>query len=371
MVDLTMQHSHMEKELNEEILRVFHEGKFINGPEVGFFANELSTYLEGAHVVNCANGTDALQIALMALNLPTNSEVIVPSFNYVAGVEAIALLGLKPVFVEVLPHTFNLDPEDLIKKITPHTSAIIAVHLFGQAADMNSILEIAKEHQLFLIEDNAQSLGCQSKIDGQWQKAGILGDIGTTSFFPTKNLGCAGDGGALFTKNEDLAQSLKVIAQHGQTKKYHFEKIGINSRLDTLQAAILRVKLRKLDDCISKRQAIGYRYNEAFDKSDTIITPKTADNCNHTYNQYTIRVANRDLLRQQLADKGIPSMVYYPVPMHLQPAYAYLGNKEGDFHTSEELCKTVLSLPTHPELTSEQQSRIIETVIKTVGKEYA
>ena len=356
MVDLVGQHAAYQQELDEAIKTVLSHGAFINGPEVKTFAAALSNYLEVKHVIPCANGTDALQIALMALGLQSGDEVITTSFNYVAAAEAVALLGLKPVFVEVEEGTFNLDVSKLEEKITPRTKAIIAVHLFGQGCDMEKIMEIAERRGIVVIEDNAQSLGCEINYKGKKQKAGTIGHIGTTSFFPTKNLGCMGDGGAIYTNDDRLADLTKSISAHGQGQRYEFKQIGVNSRLDTLQAAMLLVKLKSLPQSLEKRSHWATRYQQVLGEVKGIKLPSTSSFSTHSYNQYTLRVegGKRDLLKQYLSDNAIPSMVYYPKPLHLQPAFAFLGYKKGDFAVSEIVCKEVISLPIHPELSEEQ-----------------
>ncbi|MDX5346838.1 MAG: DegT/DnrJ/EryC1/StrS family aminotransferase, partial [Hymenobacteraceae bacterium] len=329
-------------------------------------------FLQIKHVIPCGNGTDALQIALMALDLPEGAEVIVPAFNYVATAEVIALLKLKPVFADVLPNTFTLDVASAKEKITDKTAAIMPVHLFGQCADMDAVMALAKEHDLYVIEDNAQAIGAKY-ISGSGEKAtaGGIGHIGTTSFFPSKNLGCMGDGGAIFTNDDALANKLQTIANHGQAKKYVFSTIGVNSRLDTLQAAILRVKLQHLGQYIESRQKAASVYDEFFKDAEHIQTPVRAPYSTHVFHQYTLKVPAllRDALKLHLQEKGIPSMVYYPIPLHLQEAYQYLGYKKGDFPVSEALCEQVLSLPMHTELSHDQQQFISETVLSFLKKQ--
>ncbi len=370
MVDLVGQHRGFQHELDEAIRTVQQHGAFINGPETKTFAQNLATYLGVKHVVPCANGTDALQIALMALGLQVGDEVITTSFNYVAAAEATALLGLKPVFVEVNEHTFNLDISKLEAKITPKTKAIIAVHLFGQTCAMDELMAIATKYHLFVIEDNAQSLGCDVVYNGVKQKAGTIGHIGTTSFFPTKNLGCMGDGGAIYSNDENLMAKCKSISAHGQGQRYEFQQIGINSRLDTLQAGILDVKLRYLNDSLQKRAHWAARYATLLKNVSGITLPQTAAHTSHSFNQFTIKVANgkRDLLKQYLFESGIPSMIYYPKPLHLQPAFGYLAYKQGDFPVSESLCSEVLALPIHPELNEEQVVFIANKMVEFFGK---
>lgn len=369
MVDLVGQHKVFQDELNSAIQKVQNHGAFINGPETKTFAQNLATYLDVKQVVPCANGTDALQIALMALGLKQGDEVITTSFNYVAAAEATALLSLKPVFVEVDKDTFNLDTSLLEKAITPNTKAIIAVHLFGQACDMDQIIEIASRHDLYVIEDNAQSLGCEVVYKGQKQKAGTVGHIGTTSFFPTKNLGCMGDGGAIYSNDETLMSKCRSISAHGQGQRYEFQQIGINSRLDTMQAAILDVKLKYLPSSLEKRKHWASRYAALMANVEEIELPKTASYTSHTFNQFTIKVKNgkRDALKQFLSEAGIPTMVYYPKPLHLQPAFSYLAYPKGSFAVSKKLCEEVLSLPIHPELDEEQVQYIATKILEFSG----
>lgn len=366
MVDLVGQHKTFQSELNEAIQKVQDHGAFINGPETKTFAQNLANFLNVKHVIPCANGTDALQIALMAFGLEAGDEVITTSFNYVAAAEATALLGLKPVFVEVDKDTFNLDTTLLEKAISPKTKAIIAVHLFGQACNMDEIMDIASRYDLFVIEDNAQSLGCKVVYKSEKHKAGTIGHIGTTSFFPTKNLGCMGDGGAIYSNDENLMAKCKSISAHGQGQRYEFQQIGINSRLDTLQAAILDVKLKYLNDSLEKRTHWANRYFALLADLDSIELPTTANNTSHSFNQFTLKVKNgkRDDLKQFLTEAGIPSMIYYPKPLHLQPAFGFLGYQKGSFSVSEKLCEEVLSLPIHPEL-DEEQVLFIASRIKT------
>ena len=356
MIDLVSQHLACKEELDDAIQKVLSHGAFINGPEVKVFAQNLADFLDVKYLVPCANGTDALQIALMAFDLNPGDEVITTSFNYVASAEAVALLGLKPVFAEVDGNTFNLDVDSLEKYITQKTKAIIVVHLFGQACEMQKIMAIAEKHNLYVIEDNAQSLGTEILYDGNWQKAGTIGHIGTTSFFPTKNLGCLGDGGAIFSNDEVLINKCRSISSHGQGQRYEFQRIGINSRLDTIQAAILDVKLQHLTDSLKKRKKSADSFFELLQNVKEIELPLTKNHTTHTYNQFVIKVSGnqRDALKSYLNEHQIPSMIYYPKPLHLQPAYGYLNYKSGDFEVSELLCEQVLALPIHPELSGEQ-----------------
>lgn len=366
MVDLKAQHSPFQKELDEAVLNALHNTQYINGPEVKTFTNNLNSYLGSKFTIPCANGTDALQIGLMALDLKPGDEVIVPSFNYVAAVEAIALLQLKPVFVEVDKNTYNIDCNDLQDRITSRTKAIVAIHLFGLPADMNAIMEIARANNIAVIEDNAQSLGSEVNFNGAKKKAGTIGTLSTTSFFPTKNLGCAGDGGAVFTNDEELAKRLKMVSSHGQSKKYHFECVGINSRLDTIQAAILDIRLKHLDSNLQSRKVIAQRYNSELN-NENLFLPTETETEFHSYNQFTIQVRNRDEVSEKLSALGIPNMIYYPIPVHLQNAYAYLDYKKGSLVVSEELCSKVLSIPVHPALQEDQQSFIIESINSIVA----
>ncbi|WP_343049813.1 DegT/DnrJ/EryC1/StrS family aminotransferase [Rufibacter quisquiliarum] len=371
MVDLKGQYQRLKPQIDAAMQAVVDSTAFINGPQVKEFSQHLAQYLQANHVIPCANGTDALQIALMALDLPAGGEVIVPAFNYVATAEVIALLGLKPVFVDVLPDTFCLDPDRVRAAITDKTVAIMPVHLFGQCAPMEEIMDLAIAQELFVIEDNAQAIGAEYiDAEGGTSFAGTIGHVGTTSFFPSKNLGCMGDGGAIFTQDEELAVVLQQIANHGQHKKYHYSRVGVNSRLDTLQAALLDVKLQHLDDFILRRQKAAMNYDSAFVEVEGIKIPTLAPYSSHVFHQYTVQVSagKRDALKAHLQEQGIPSMVYYPVPLHLHDAYAYLGYQAGDFPVAEGLCHTVLSLPMHTELTQEQQQYIANAVIEFLRK---
>tara|TARA_R110000796_G_scaffold118864_1_gene232746 strand:- start:109415 stop:110548 length:1134 start_codon:yes stop_codon:yes gene_type:complete len=368
MVDLVGQYAKIKEEIKEEINQVLDNATFINGPAVSDFQSELEKYLSVKHVIPCANGTDALQVIMMAYDFPKGAEVIVPSFTYVATVEVIALLGLKPVFVEVYPDTFNIDIEDLESKITGQTVAIVPVHLYGQCADMERLMKVAKKHDLKVFEDTAQAIGADYKFsDGNTVKAGTIGDAGATSFFPSKNLGAYGDGGAIMTNDDELAAKLRMIVNHGQSERYYHDSIGVNSRLDSIQAAILKVKLKYLDGYNQAREEVANKYNSAFATTDHIITPVTADFTSHVYHQYTIKLkdaSKRNELNKYLAAQGVPSMIYYPVPNHLQKAYSYYGYKEGDFRITEDLCSRVISFPIHTEMQNEQQDFIIENVLK-------
>lgn len=365
MVDLAAQMAPIRKEIDAAIASVLDTTSFIQGPAVKSFTSQLSQYIGGAEVIPCANGTDALQIAMMALGLEPGDEVMVPVFTYVATAEVIALLRLKPIFVDVDPRTFNLDPSALQAKLTPKTKAIVPVHLFGQCADMAPILDFAKQHSLFVIEDTAQAIGAVYTFpNGTTMQAGTMGHIGTTSFFPSKNLGGYGDGGAIFTRDLALAEQMRKIANHGQTKLYHHGLIGVNSRLDSLQAAILGVKLSHLDRYAQARQAAAKVYDEAFADLSGVHIPYRAANSTHVFHQYTLifPAQKRDAIQQFLENAGVPCKVYYPIPLHLQEAYALPSAKAGDFPVSETLCDTVLSLPMHTELDAEQLQYIIEKV---------
>lgn len=366
LVDLRTQYLKIKEEVDQAVLRVIDSCAFIGGPDVNEFKEELQNYLGVKHVIPCANGTDALQIALMAIDAKPGDEILTPSFTYIATAEVIALLQLKPVFVEIDPETFTIDVEDARSKVTSKTVAIIPVHLYGQCANMDAVMEFAKKNNIRVIEDTAQALGSFfTDKNGVKHRAGCIGDIGTTSFFPSKNLGGYGDGGAMMTNDDNLALKLKMIANHGQSKKYHHDSIGCNSRLDTIQAAILRVKLKYLDSYIDARIAAAEYYNNAFSNMDEITTPVVASYSNHGYHQYTIKLngVDRTALQEYLAEKGIPTNIYYPVPVHLQKGYAEYGMKEGDMPLTEELTAQVLSLPIHTELTEEQLAHITENII--------
>ncbi len=357
MVDLYGQYSRVKTEIDEAIQLVLETTAFIQGPQVEQFSSELATYVGAKFVITCANGTDALQIAMMALDLKPGDEVIIPVHTYVATAEVIALLGLKPVFVDVDAATFNVDVSQLERKITDKTKAIVPVHLYGQCADMEPILQIADAHGLSVIEDAAQSLSAEYVFrNGTRKKAGTMGIIGTTSFFPSKNLGCFGDGGALFTNNESLAEKIKMIANHGQKTKYRHDIIGVNSRLDTLQASILRVKLKYLDDYTARRQRVAAAYDQAFLETEHLDIPFRASNSTHVFHQYTLKIRDglRDDFKNYLDDQGIPSMIYYPLPLHYQAAFRRPEYGEGAFPVTENLSKVVISLPIHTEMSQDQ-----------------
>lgn len=363
MVDLYGQYRKIKAEVDAAMQQVVDQAAFISGGQVAAFSEALSNYTGSRQVVTCASGTDALQLALMALDLQPGDEVITVPFTFVSTVEVIALLGLRPVFVDVCPDTFNMDVSKLESMITERTKVILPVHLFGQCADMETILRIASAHQLYVMEDACQALGAQVTFsNGSVHQAGTMGDVGCTSFFPTKNLGCFGDGGAVFTQDDDLAARIRSIANHGMSQKYYYDRVGVNSRLDTLQAAVLQVKLRHLDEYIQSRQHAAHLYNEALAGNLQVHTPATVSFSTHTYHQYTLRLDSeqRDAVKQKLADASVPSMIYYPCPLHLQTAYQSLGYKKGDFPVSEFLAKSVLSLPMHTELTEEQIQYIVQ-----------
>ncbi len=369
MVDLHGQYLRIKDEIDAAIGQVLDSTAFINGPQVQTFARAFADYNGIDHVVPCGNGTDALQIALMTLDLQPGDEVILPVHTYVATAEVIALLKLQPVFVDVNPATFNIDVNRIEECLTKRSKVIVPVHLYGQCADMEPLLALARQHQLRVIEDSAQATGASYTFsDGTTKKAGTMGHIGCTSFFPSKNLGCYGDGGAMLMTDETLATKARMIANHGQSKKYHHDLIGCNSRLDTLQAAILATKLPYLDDYNRARQQVAQHYNEAFAGTEQLITPAVLPQSTHVYHQYTVRVqgVERDRLKEKLTAAGIPTMIYYPVPLHLQQAYKGYGYQAGDFPVAEELSKTVLSLPVHTELTDDQQDYIIEHVLRFI-----
>ncbi len=365
MVDLHGQYLKIKDEVDEAIQGVIDSTAFIRGKDVGEFQKELSSYLDVEHAICCGNGTDALQVAMMALELRPGDEVITTPFTFIATVEVIRLLGLKAVFVDVKPDTFNLDPEQLEQAVTEKTRAIVPVHLFGQCADMESILSFAKNKGLYVIEDNAQALGADFLPEkGSMQKAGTIGNIGTTSFFPSKNLGAFGDGGALFSNDDNFGKRAASLVNHGMQKRYYYDHVGVNSRLDTLQAAILRVKLQHLDEYHLARQEAANWYDHSLSGIEEIQTPVRSPFTTHIFHQYTLQVetVKRDALKQWLQEKEIPSQIYYPVPLHLQQAYRDLGYRKGDFPVSEELCKKVLSLPMHTELEQDQLEYISEQV---------
>lgn len=372
MVDLISQYQDIKEEIRTEFDRVLDSAMFINGPLVKEFQVDLETYLGVDHVIPCANGTDALQVIMMAYDFPKGSEVLVPSYTYVATVEVIALLGFKPVFVEVYPDSFNIDIEDLESKITPKSVAIVPVHLYGQCADMERLMTVAKRKNLVVLEDTAQAIGADyTYTNGKTVKAGTIGNAGATSFFPSKNLGCYGDGGAIFTNDDELAAKIRMIVNHGQSKRYYHDSIGVNSRLDSLQAAVLKVKLKHLDNYNEARRAVADKYDKAFGATGLISPPLRSPFSTHVFHQYTVKLVDsvdRDGLNTFLGEQGIPSMIYYPVPNHLQKAYSFYGYQEGDFKITEDLCSRVISFPIHTEMEPEQQDLIIAKVVEYVQK---
>ncbi len=371
MVDLKSQYQHIKQEVDLGINEVIESCAFINGPAVRQFQEDLEKYLQVKHVIPCANGTDALQVAMMALGLKSGDEVITTSFTFIATAEVIALLQLTPVLVDVDQNTFNIDLKAIEKAITPKTKAIVPVHLFGQTAPMEEIMEIAKKHNLQVIEDNCQAIGSDYIFkDGTRKKSGTIGHIGCTSFFPSKNLGCYGDGGAIFTNDDELAKQMRVVVNHGMTVRYYHDFIGVNSRLDSIQAAILKAKLPHLDEYAAKRRAAADFYDKAFGNHPKLKIPTRYSRSTHVFHQYTL--VTRDLDRQGLIDhlnsKGIPAMIYYPVPLHLQKAYLDPRYKPGDFPVTEHLSNSVFSLPMHTELDADQLTYIAESVLEFVNR---
>lgn len=365
MVDLVTQYEQIQEEIDAAVLDVIRSSQYINGPEVKAFQEELESYLDVKHVIPCANGTDALQVAMMALELKPGDEVITSDFTFAATVEVIGLLGLTPVLVDVDPETFNMDPDSIKKAITPNTKAIVPVHLFGQCADMEKIEAIAAEHNLYIIEDTAQAIGAKyTYLDGRKASAGCMGHIGTTSFFPSKNLGCMGDGGAIFTNDDSLAAACRSIVNHGMGPRYYYKRLGVNSRLDSIQAAILRIKLRHLDTYIRNRQHAADYYSREFKSCSYLRTPKISENSTHVFHQYTLVADSVDQFELQkfLGDREIPCMIYYPMPLHIQEAYKQDFMRDEDFPVTNKLCKTVFSLPMHTELTEDQLEFIVMSV---------
>lgn len=366
MVDLKTQYARIQEEVDAAVLEVIRSGAFINGPAVKGFQAGLEQYLGSAtSVIPCANGTDALQIALMALGLKPGDEVILPAFTYVATAEVIALLGLKPVMVDVDPHTFNVTPAIVEAAITPHTRAIVPVNLFGQSCDLEPIMELAGRHGIWVVEDNAQAIGADYTFaDGHTQKTGTIGHIGCTSFYPSKNLGAYGDAGALYTSDPILAERIRVIANHGQQKTYYHDFVGVNSRLDSIQAAILGIKLRHLDAYAEARQTAAAAYDAGLMEVPGLVVPARQHNSTHVFHQYTLRVRNgqRDALQVFLREKGIPSMIYYPVPLYKQEAYSSFAAPGFELPVTEQLCREVISLPMHTELSREMLDTIVATV---------
>ena len=365
MVDLLGQYKKIKNEIDKAVIEVIESSAYINGPKVKQFQQNLEKYLDVKHVIPVANGTDALQIALMGLGLKPGDEVIVPAFTYVATAEVIALLKLTPIMVDVDPDTYNLTGEIFEKAITSKTKAVVPVHLFGQTADMENIIKIAKKYNIAVIEDNAQAIGAiYTYNDGTQKQAGTIGDIGTTSFFPAKNLGAFGDAGAIFTNNDHLANEMRMIANHGQSKRYYHDRIGVNSRLDSIQAAVLDIKLKYLDDYANARRKAADYYDKAFKDIEEIQTPIRSENSTHVFHQYTMRIKNgkRDELNQYLNSKEIPNNIYYPVPLYEQEAFSHLAGAIDFLPATDMLCKEVISLPIHTEMTEEIQDIIIEAV---------
>lgn len=370
MVDLQSQYYKIKNDVDNAVLNVMDSAAFINGPEVKSFQNELETYLGVKHVIPCANGTDALQIALMGLDLQEGDEVITADFTFAATVEVIHLLKLKSVLVDVDYDTFTISTEQIRKAITPKTKAIIPVHIFGQCANMEDILKIAEEHNLFVVEDNAQAIGSQFTFsDGTVRFAGTMSTVGTTSFFPSKNLGCYGDGGAIFTNNDELAHRLRGIVNHGMYERYYHDEVGVNSRLDSVQAAILRKKLPNLDSYNDARRKAADYYDEAFAGNENILTPKRAEYSTHVFHQYTLRILNgkRNELQKFLTEKEVPAMIYYPVALRKQKAYFQESN-DADFENTDKLLNQVISLPMHTELDEEQLKYITDAVLEFMAK---
>ncbi len=365
MVDLKSQYQDIKKDIDSRIQNVIDSTAFINGPEVKRFLEELETYLDVKHVIPCGNGTDALQVALMALDLKPGDEVITTTFTFVATAEVIALLGLRPILVDVNPDTYLISSSEIEAAITPKTKAIIPVHLFGQSANMEEIMQVANKHNLKVVEDGAQSIGADFVFEnGKKQKSGTIGDFGCTSFFPSKNLGCYGDGGALFTNDDTLAEKARMIVNHGMKVRYYHDEIGVNSRLDSIQAAVLSVKLQKLNKYNRSRNNAANYYDQVFSEIEELQTPVRVENSTHVFHQYTLRVLNgqRDALQKHLMDNGVPAMIYYPVPLHQQKAYRDDRYQDGAFPVAEQLAKEVISLPMHTELDEDQLGYITEKV---------
>lgn len=370
MVDLQTQYQHIKEYIDRGIQAVIDSAAFVKGPAVTEFQSHLEAYTGAKHVITVGNGTDALQIALMGLGLKPGDEVITPTFTFIATAEVVALLGLTPVVVDVDWDTMNISVEAIRKAITPRTKAIVPVHLFGQCADMEPIMAIAREHHLYVVEDACQAIGAQYTFsDGTTRQAGTMGDIGCTSFFPSKNLGCYGDGGAIFTNNDELAAQMRAIANHGMVVRYHHDRVGVNSRLDAIQAAVLDAKLPHLDEYIAARQRAAAYYDKALAGNPHVLTPARQAHSTHVYHQYTLRLVgvDRDKVREALAEREIPSMVYYPVPLHLQKAYQDPRYKAGDFPVAERLAGCVLSLPMHTELSDEQLLAITSAVGEVIA----
>lgn len=370
MVDLVGQYNKIKSEVDSAILDILSKASFINGPHVKNFQENLQNYLNVKHVIPCANGTDALQVAMMALNLQPGDEVITTTFTFIATAEVIALLRLTPVLVDIEKDSYNIDPEAIERAITPKTKAIVPVHIFGQCANMEAIMDIARRHNLYVVEDNAQAIGAEYTFsDGTVKKAGTIGTIGCTSFFPSKNLGCYGDGGAIFTNDDALAEQIRVVVNHGMKVRYYHDYVGVNSRLDTIQAAVLDIKLKHLDEYIKARQYAAAYYDKAFSVTDKIITPKKSCFTTHVYHQYVMVLngVDRAKLMEHLQSKGISCAIYYPVPLHEQKAYQDPRYKKGDFPVSEYLCENVIALPMHTEFTDEQLDYVTSIILNFIG----
>lgn len=371
MVDLQTQYQHIKSEIDQGIQAVIDSASFIKGPAVKTFQENLETYTGAKHVIPVGNGTDALQIALMSLGLQPGDEVITPTFTFIATAEVVAVLGLKPVVVDVDWDTMNISVDAIRKAITPRTKVIVPVHLFGQCADMDAIMSIAREHNLYVVEDACQAIGAKyTSADGTIRQAATIGHIGCTSFFPSKNLGCYGDGGAIFTNDDQLADQMRAIANHGMVVRYHHDQIGVNSRLDSIQAAVLDAKLPHLDEYIASRQRAAAFYDKAFANNPHLLIPAREPQSTHVFHQYTLRLidVDRDALRAWLAEKDIPAMIYYPIPLHMQKAYQDARYKEGDFPVAERLASCVLSLPMHTELDDEQLTYITQGVLDFINQ---
>ncbi|MBR5781205.1 MAG: DegT/DnrJ/EryC1/StrS family aminotransferase [Bacteroidales bacterium] len=370
MVDLVGQYNKIKPEVDSAIQEILSKASFINGPHVKSFQENLQKYLDVKHVIPCANGTDALQVAMMALNLQPGDEVITTTFTFIATAEVIALLRLTPVLVDIEKDSYNIDPQAIERAITSKTKAIVPVHIFGQCANMEAIMDIARRHNLYVVEDNAQAIGADYTFsDGTVKKAGTIGTIGCTSFFPSKNLGCYGDGGALFTNDDALAEQIRVVVNHGMKVRYYHDYVGVNSRLDTIQAAVLDIKLKHLDEYIKARQEAAAYYDKAFSVTDKIITPKKSYFTTHVYHQYVMVLngVDRAKLMEHLQSKGISCAIYYPVPLHEQKAYQDPRYKKGDFPISEYLCENVIALPMHTEFTEEQLEYVTSTILDFIG----
>lgn len=370
MVDLVGQYNKIKPEVDSAIQDILSTASFINGPHVRKFQENLQKYLNVKHVIPCANGTDALQVAMMSLNLQPGDEVITTTFTFIATAEVIALLRLTPVLVDIEKDSYNIDPEAIERAITPKTKAIVPVHIFGQCANMEAIMDIARRHNLYVVEDNAQAIGAEYTFsDGTVKKSGTIGTIGCTSFFPSKNLGCFGDGGALFTNDDALAEQIRIVVNHGMKVRYYHDYVGVNSRLDTIQAAVLDIKLKHLDEYIKARQYAAAYYDKAFAATDKIITPKKSNFTTHVYHQYVMVLngVDRAKLMEHLQSKGIACAIYYPVPLHEQKAYQDPRYKKGDFPVSEYLCENVIALPMHTEFTDEQLDYVTSTILDFIG----